>query len=134
MRGHAGQALASSSSRSATIVPFQPMVPSKSTSMRTISGGLGGGALGAIGMFILTAWVWIGMVMMNMISSTSITSISGVMFMSIIGSSSPPPEPTFMAMVVFLQRVTAPAGGSVMKPTLTMPARWQATTTRPTLS
>ena len=26
-------------------VPFQPMVPSKSTSMRMISGGLGGGEL-----------------------------------------------------------------------------------------
>ena len=50
-------------------------------------------------MFIFTACVWIGMVMMNMISSTSMTSISGVMFISVIGSSSPPLEPRFIAMI-----------------------------------
>ena len=33
-----------------------------------------------------TACVWIGIVMMNMMRSTSMTSISGVMLMSIIGS------------------------------------------------
>ncbi len=84
------------------ISPFQPMVPSKSTSMRMISGGIGGGAaLLGTGMFIFTACVWIGMVMMNMMSSTSITSISGVVLMSIITSPSGSPDdvPTFMAMV-----------------------------------
>src|SRR5262245_21517362 len=70
-----------------TTVPFQPMVPSKSMSMRMMSGGFGGAALGAIGMFILTAWVWIGIVMISMMISTSITSISGVVLMSIITSS-----------------------------------------------
>ena len=65
------------------------MVPSKSTSMRMISGGLGGGgALLGTGMFILTACVWMGMVMMNMINNTSITSINGVVLMSTITSSS----------------------------------------------
>ena len=34
-----------------------------------------------------TAWVCIGMVMISMISSTSITSISGVVLMSTITSS-----------------------------------------------
>jgi hypothetical protein len=33
-----------------------------------------------------TLWVAIGMVMMNMISSTSMTSISGVVLSSLIGS------------------------------------------------
>ena len=74
------------------------MVPSKSMSMRTISGGLGGCALGAIGMFILTAWVWIGIVMISMMISTSITSISGVVLMSII-TSSELCSPTCIAMV-----------------------------------
>ena len=120
------------------ISPFQPMVPSKSTSMRMISGGFGGGAaLLGTGMFIFTACVWIGIVMMNMISSTSITSISGVVLMSTITSpsSSPADVPTFMPMVSCppsSARAATPAGGSVMKPTLKMPARWQATTTRPT--
>src|SRR5262249_16215061 len=36
-------------------------------------------------MSIFTAWVCIGMVMINMIKSTSITSISGVVFISISG-------------------------------------------------
>src|SRR3546814_570380 len=40
------------------------------------------------GRSIFTAWVWTGMVMMNMMRSTSMTSINGVMFTSIIGSSS----------------------------------------------
>ncbi len=35
-----------------------------------------------------TAWVWTGMVMMNMMRRTNMTSMSGVTFMSIIGSPS----------------------------------------------
>jgi hypothetical protein len=100
-------------------VPFQPIVPSKSMSMRTISGGLGGCALGAIGMFILTAWVWIGMVMISMMISTSITSINGVVLMSII-TSSELCSPTCMAMACSSYWL---GGGSVMNPTLAMPAR-----------
>jgi hypothetical protein len=52
------------------------------------------------GMFNLTACVWIGMVMISMISSTNITSISGVVLMSTITSGSPlPPVLTFMPIV-----------------------------------
>ena len=53
-------------------------------------------------MFGLTECSWIGIVMMNMINSTNITSISGVVLMSIITWGSPelPLEPTFMAMLV----------------------------------
>ena len=76
------------------------MVPSKSTSMRMISGGLGGALLGPTGMFIFTACVWIGIVMISMMISTSITSISGVVFISTITSSSAPPEPTFIPMAI----------------------------------
>jgi hypothetical protein len=39
--------------------------------------------------------------MMNMINNTNITSINGVVLISIIGSPSPPP-PTLIAMVVYL--------------------------------
>ena len=70
------------------------------------------------------------MVMISMTSSTSITSISGVVLMSIITSGSlERRDPTFIAMCVFLLQCIAPAcrgGGSVMNPTLAMPARWQA--------
>ena len=41
--------------------------------------------VGPVGTSILTASVCGGIVMMNMISNTSITSISGVVFMSAIG-------------------------------------------------
>ena len=50
-------------------------------------------------MFRLTECSWIGIVMISMMISTSITSISGVVLMSIITSSSPElPEPMFIAM------------------------------------
>jgi hypothetical protein len=76
--------------------PFQVVVPSKSISICTTSGCvIGGGGL-PTGMFIFTACVWIGIVMISMISNTSITSISGVVLMSTItsGSALPPPEDT----------------------------------------
>ncbi len=72
--------------RSATTSPFQKIVPSKSTSIVTTCGfSVGGGGV-PIGMFRLTECNWIGIVMMKRISSTSITSISGVVLMSIITS------------------------------------------------
>src|SRR5882672_6256886 len=80
--------------------PFQNTVPSKSTSIViTWGGSVGGGGL-PCGMFRLTACNWIGIVMISMTSSTSITSISGVVLMSIItsGSSEPPPGPTLIAI------------------------------------
>ena len=78
--------------------------------------------------------------MISMISSTSITSISGVVLMSTTTSGSPPAlsgDPTFMAMAAFLSawdQAPPCGGGSVMKPTLKMPARWQSVTTLPTNS
>src|SRR5712691_13215280 len=91
---------ASSSWRSGRTRPFQIRVPSKSTSMVTTSGGTSGGGGVPTGMFSLTACVWIGIVMMSMMSRTSITSISGVVLMSTMtsGSRVPPPDPIFMAM------------------------------------
>ena len=60
-----------------------------------VSGG-GGVWLGR-GMSSFTACVMTGRVMMNIISSTNMTSINGVVLTSIIGSSSPP-APTFIAI------------------------------------
>src|ERR1700756_5721031 len=75
------------------------MVPSKSTSTWTTTGGVGGGGGLPTGMFRFTECSWIGIVMISMISSTSITSISGVVLMSTITSgSAPAPGPTFIAM------------------------------------
>ena len=76
------------------------MVPSKSMSIVTTTGSFccAGGA--PCGMFRLTLCNWIGMVMISMISSTSITSMSGVVLMSTITSLSPDPEPRFIAIVV----------------------------------
>src|ERR1700694_445907 len=51
-------------------------------------------------MLSLTACVWTGMVMMSMMSSTTITSMSGVVLMSTITSASrSPPAPRFIAMI-----------------------------------
>ena len=113
-------------------------MPSKSTSTRITTGGtVGGGGL-PTGMLSFTACVWMGMVMISMMSSTSITSMSGVVLMSTITSGSPlPPEPTCIPMVRFLSSAAARgsrAGGSVMKPILRIEARWQVATTRPTNS
>ena len=44
-----------------------------------------GGGSSLTGRSIFTAWLWIGRVMMNMMSSTSMTSIRGVVFISPIG-------------------------------------------------
>src|SRR3954467_15453610 len=89
---------ASRSGRPASCSPFQMMVPSKSMSMVTICGCtlLGGGL--PTGMLSFTACVWIGIVMISMMSSTSITSISGVVLMSTITSASFCPWPTVIAM------------------------------------
>jgi len=81
----------SSVAMSATASPFHRMLPSKSTSMVTTSGKTiaGGGVPG--GMSSFTAWVWMGMVMISMIRSTSITSISGVVLISTTTSGSAGP-------------------------------------------
>jgi hypothetical protein len=71
-----------------------------STSIFITSGLTSGGGGLPVGMLRLTECSWIGMVMISITSSTSITSISGVVLMSIITSGSPePPElPTFIPM------------------------------------
>ena len=91
------------------------------------------GSIGGCGWFLeligrstFTAWVWIGMVMMNMMSSTSMTSISGVVFISIIGSPSSAPALMDMAGLLLERdqvRGLAPGAGSEMKPTRAKPAR-----------
>src|SRR5919109_2658487 len=77
------------------------MVPSKSTSIVITCGCsvCGGGV--PTGMFKFTACNWIGIVMISITRSTSITSINGVVLISIITSCSwePPLAPTFIAMV-----------------------------------
>ncbi len=103
-------------------------------SILTISGFTSGGGGLPTGMLRLTECSWIGIVMISMTRSTSITSISGVVLMSIMtsGSPDPPPVPTFIAMVsslpcrARLSRQPPRTGGSVMKPTFAIPARWQA--------
>ena len=56
-------------------------------------------------MLSFTACVWIGIVMISMIRSTSITSMRGVVLMSTITSGSPPPAlPTVIAMSEPLDR------------------------------
>src|SRR6267154_3614467 len=84
------------------------MVPSKSTSMVTTCGcTICVGGL-PTGMLSFTACVWIGIVMISMMRSTSITSMSGVVLMSTITSGSPPaPLPTFIAIACFLFRLAA---------------------------
>jgi hypothetical protein len=41
-----------------------------------------------VGTSNFTAWVWMGIVMMNMMRRTSMTSMSGVVFRSMIGAGS----------------------------------------------
>src|SRR5262252_8565563 len=73
------------------------------------SGGTGGGADLLSGMLRFTACSWIGIVMISITSSTSMTSISGVVLMSIMtsGSPDPPPVPTFIAIACSFRRACA---------------------------
>src|SRR6478672_671809 len=73
-------------------------------SILTTSGSTSGGGGLPTGMLRLTECSWIGMVMISMTSSTSMTSISGVVLMSMMtsGSPDPPPEPTFIAIEVLV--------------------------------
>ena len=75
------------------------MVPVWSMSIFRTSGLTSGGGGLPVGMLRLTECNWIGIVMMSITSSTSITSISGVVLMSMMTSGSfELPEPTFIAM------------------------------------
>ncbi|OQC03149.1 MAG: hypothetical protein BWX79_02690 [Alphaproteobacteria bacterium ADurb.Bin100] len=60
-------------------------MPITTTTGSTITGGGG-----PTGISTLTACSWIGIVMINITSSTSITSISGVMFISAMTEGSSP--------------------------------------------
>src|SRR5205814_1793723 len=63
---------------------------------------LRGGGGWRTGMLWLTEWSWIGIVMISITSCTSITSISGVVLMSIITSGSLPGLPMLIAIASFL--------------------------------
>ena len=65
-------------------------------SIVTTTGSLVGGGGVPTGMFRLTLCSWIGIVMISMMISTSITSISGVVLMSIMTSGSPLPPPAYV--------------------------------------
>src|SRR5665213_2392861 len=65
-------------------------------SILTISGSTTGGGGLPVGRLRLTECNWMGMVMISITSSTSITSISGVVLMSIMTSMSDDLDPTFI--------------------------------------
>src|ERR1700727_2611797 len=73
-----------------TVLPSQMMVPSDKSSRSITSGGAGGGGglADGLGMSSFTAWFMMGSVRISMMSSTSITSINGVVLISHIASPS----------------------------------------------
>src|SRR5258708_35221020 len=80
--------------------------------VKSITSGGGGGTKfggGGSGLSIFTACVMLGIVMMKMIRSTSMTSISGVMLMSEYAWPSPLP-PTLIAV-----RVLRPSGTATLR-------------------
>src|SRR5580658_3655185 len=86
------------------------------TSGCTSCGG-GGGAFG-FGMSSFTAWFMIGSVKISMISSTSITSINGVVLMSHISSPESPPDidmvlgaPAALLQAVLVRDALGQSGG-----------------------
>src|SRR5688572_29309037 len=89
-----------------TGVPFHRTTPAAVTTRRFLIGSTGGGVWFAwlTGRSSFTAWLWIGMVMMNMMRRTSITSMSGVVLMSIIGSPSVLSLVVCIAMAIFSWR------------------------------
>src|SRR5688572_27125408 len=88
-----------SASLSATSCAFQNTSPSLLTEISMFSGFVWRAMLFSLGRFSATVCVTTGIVIRKMISSTSITSTSGVVLMLETTSSSPPLSlPTFMAM------------------------------------
>src|SRR5215217_5475554 len=101
------------------------MLPCASIVTLFLSGSIGGGGLFGwlTGRSSFTAWVWIGMVMMNMMRRTNMTSMSGVVLMSSIGS----PSGLSLAVCIDMangsyRRSTEFGGGSEMNPTRWNPA------------
>src|SRR5438477_2314272 len=89
-----------SASLSATSCAFQYTSPSLFTEISMFSGLVWRAMLLSLGRFSATVCVTTGMVIRKMISSTSITSTSGVVLMLETTSSSPPLSlPTFIAML-----------------------------------
>src|SRR3990167_7500153 len=81
------------------------MLASAVTDRLTVSGLISFGALSARGRSIFTEWVSTGTVMMKMISSTSMTSTSGVMLISLMASSlSSRPLPNAISVASLLGR------------------------------
>jgi hypothetical protein len=77
-----------------TASPFQYTTPPSSIASWTLSGLVWFAWLEAFGRSTFTAWVSSGAVMMKITSSTSITSMSGIMLISAIGASfAPLPKP-----------------------------------------
>src|SRR3546814_16170146 len=68
-----------------TGAPFHRIVPLGSTTILFFTGSIGGGVISPVstGRSSFTAWVWMGIVMMNMLRRTSMTSMSGVVLTSI---------------------------------------------------
>src|ERR1019366_1835566 len=83
---------------SGTSVWFQKISPSLLTEIVMFSGLVCRAMLVSLGSVTGTVCVTTGMVMRKMMSSTSITSTSGVVLIVETTSSSSPLEPTFMAM------------------------------------
>src|SRR2546421_4099982 len=95
---------ASRSSRLATLLFFQYTLPSRSTATVMFSGLVCVGMLTAFGRATFTVLVITGIVMRKMMSSTSITSTSGVVLIVAMTLGSSPPEtgPTLIAIFAFL--------------------------------
>src|SRR5687768_4848989 len=89
-----------SASLSGTACAFQYTSPSLLTEISMFSGLVCRAMLSSFGRFSATVCVTTGIVIRKMISSTSITSTSGVVLMVETTSSSPPlSDPTFIAMM-----------------------------------
>ncbi len=78
-------------------------MPSAISAMTIVSGFSSSSTVDACGRSILILWAMRGAVIMKMISSTSITSTSGIMLISAIGAECgalPPPPSPLNAMAV----------------------------------
>src|SRR4249919_2348865 len=95
---------------SGTRVWFQKMSPSLLTEMLMFSGLVATARLVSLGKDSWIVWVTTGIVIRKMISSTSITSTSGVVLIVETTSSSSLAEPTFIAMAASVCRLQRAAG------------------------
>src|SRR5215472_16271977 len=83
------------------LLSFQKMLPFLSTATVMFSGLVWVGMFTAFGRSTFTVLLMTGMVIRKMINSTNITSTRGVVLMTdITPGSSPPPDPTLIAIMV----------------------------------